>query len=149
MDVLKATDGWRDKVYTLALKQLFLGLDEQMLTPDGQQEIMNILQGNSEDETIGRGPSESMAGCTANFALVKDGFLYCANAGDSRCVLCRGGQAYAMSEDHKPEQETERNRIYAAGGTVTGEGRVNGNLNLSRSLGDFEYKKNASLPAEE
>jgi len=28
-------------------------------------------------------------------------------------------------------------------------GRVNGNLNLSRSIGDLEYKKNASLPPQE
>ena len=28
-------------------------------------------------------------------------------------------------------------------------GRVNGGLNLSRALGDGEYKKNDSLPAEE
>jgi protein phosphatase 2C family protein 2/3 len=28
-------------------------------------------------------------------------------------------------------------------------GRVNGNLNLSRALGDFEFKKNTNLTAEE
>lgn len=28
-------------------------------------------------------------------------------------------------------------------------GRVNGNLNLSRALGDLEYKQNTSLPPEE
>lgn len=49
--------------------------------------------------------------------------------------------AVALSEDHKPENEFEKKRIEAAGGTVS-ENRVNGNLNLSRSLGDFEYKQN-------
>ncbi len=49
--------------------------------------------------------------------------------------------AVALSEDHKPENELEKKRIEAAGGTVS-ENRVNGNLNLSRSLGDFEYKQN-------
>lgn len=44
-----------------------------------------------------------------------------------------------MSVDHKPDDEIEFNRIKAAGGFVT-EGRVNGNLNLSRAMGDFEYK---------
>ena len=55
------------------------------------------------------------AGCTAVVAVIKSGVLYVANAGDSRGVLCRGGRAVAMSEDHKPAQETERTRILNAG----------------------------------
>jgi len=45
-----------------------------------------------------------------------------------------------MSIDHKPDLIEENNRISKAGGFVI-EGRVNGNLNLSRALGDLEYKK--------
>lgn len=41
----------------------------------------------------------------------------------------------------------EKARIVAAGGFVD-FGRVNGNLALSRALGDFEFKKKADLPAE-
>ena len=36
-------------------------------------------------------------------------------------------------------------RIKKAGGEVY-IGRVNGNLNLSRAVGDLEYKKDKSLP---
>jgi len=53
-----------------------------------------------------------------------------------------------MSIDHKPDLDTEKNRIYKADGWVS-EGRVKGNLNLSRSLGDMEYKQNKRLPPEE
>ena len=53
-----------------------------------------------------------------------------------------------MSKDHKPEEEEERERIKKAGGDVF-DGRVNGNLNLSRSLGDLEYKKDKNLKQEE
>eukprot|EP00413_Alexandrium_margalefii_P030533 CAMPEP_0204570210 /NCGR_PEP_ID=MMETSP0661-20131031/38185_1 /ASSEMBLY_ACC=CAM_ASM_000606 /TAXON_ID=109239 /ORGANISM="Alexandrium margalefi, Strain AMGDE01CS-322" /LENGTH=287 /DNA_ID=CAMNT_0051578381 /DNA_START=57 /DNA_END=914 /DNA_ORIENTATION=- len=49
-----------------------------------------------------------------------------------------------MSRDHKPTLKSERKRIALAGGFVTAEGRVDGNLNLSRALGDFAYKKDAS-----
>ena len=45
-----------------------------------------------------------IAGCTAVVALAVGTSLYVANAGDSRGVLCRGGEAYALSEDHKPQQ---------------------------------------------
>eukprot|EP01056_Protomagalhaensia_sp_Gyna25_P000943 Protomagalhaensia_sp_Gyna_25__942@NODE_1453_length_1822_cov_60_738082_g1176_i0_p1_GENE_NODE_1453_length_1822_cov_60_738082_g1176_i0NODE_1453_length_1822_cov_60_738082_g1176_i0_p1_ORF_typecomplete_len530_score99_80PP2C/PF00481_21/3_3e09PP2C/PF00481_21/2_5e51PP2C_2/PF13672_6/0_044PP2C_2/PF13672_6/3_5e11SpoIIE/PF07228_12/4_8e08SapB_1/PF05184_15/1_6e03SapB_1/PF05184_15/0_19_NODE_1453_length_1822_cov_60_738082_g1176_i01051694 len=75
-------------------------------------------------------------------------FLVTANAGDSRCVLCRNGQAISMSEDHKPGLVQENNRIVKAGGTVIG-GRVDGNLNLSRTIGDLFYKSNKDLKAEE
>ena len=53
-----------------------------------------------------------------------------------------------MSFDHKPEDQKEIERIQKAGGEVT-MGRVNGNLNLSRALGDLEYKNNKKLSAEE
>jgi serine/threonine protein phosphatase PrpC len=81
------------------------------------------------------------SGCTAVVAFKVGQRLYVANAGDSRCCLCRGGVAVPLSEDHKPQSETERSRIEAAGGFVSLQGRVNGNLNLSRSLGDLKYKQ--------
>jgi len=75
-----------------------------------------------------------------------------ANAGDSRAVLCRAGLAVALSDDHKPNHPTEKWRIEAAGGYVEtcgpGQYRVNGNLNLSRALGDLEYKKDRKLGPE-
>lgn len=74
--------------------------------------------------------------------------LYCANAGDSRAVLCRAGTVVSLSVDHKPHLETERMRILAAGAFVS-MNRVNGNLALSRALGDFDFKGNPVLPPEQ
>lgn len=48
------------------------------------------------------------------------------NAGDSRAILCSDGQAIALSEDHKPGNQKETDRIEKAGGHVE-FGRVNGN----------------------
>jgi protein phosphatase PTC2/3 len=69
-----------------------------------------------------------------------------------------------LSFDHKPQNEGvslstfwqsatkifvgERARITAAGGFVD-FGRVNGNLALSRAIGDFEFKKSADLSPEQ
>ena len=47
----------------------------------------------------------------------------------------------SLSKDHKPDLEIEKDRISKAGGYVS-DGRVNDNLNLSRAIGDLEYKKN-------
>lgn len=53
-----------------------------------------------------------------------------------------------MSVDHKPDLPQEAARIKKAGGEVT-DGRVNGNLNLSRAIGDLEYKTNKNIPEDE
>lgn len=50
-----------------------------------------------------------------------------------------------MSKDHKPTDPVEEERIKKAGGFVA-DGRVNGSLNLSRALGDMEYKRCKDLP---
>lgn len=94
------------------------------------------------------GPGKA-SGCTAVVALLVGRQLYVANAGDSRCVVCRGGKVVEMSFDHKPEDDIEFQRIRKAGGRVTLDGRVNGGLNLSRAIGDHGYKMNKTLPAEE
>ena len=86
-----------------------------------------------------------MKGCTANVLLIKDNVLYCANAGDSRCVMAVNGKAVPLSTDHKPSLISEKTRILKAGSTINAEGRIDGNLNLSRAIGDLKYKKNKNL----
>ena len=71
--------------------------------------------------------------------LITANEIYCANAGDSRTVMCERGNAVDLSFDHKPDLPEERNRIIKAGGEVV-DGRVNGMLALSRAIGDFDYK---------
>lgn len=88
------------------------------------------------------------AGCTAVVAVVRRGVLTVANAGDSRCVLSRGGVAVEMSSDHKPDLPEEMARIEEAGGFVR-NGRTCGNLSLSRALGDFGFKCNGAVKASE
>ena len=86
-------------------------------------------------------------GCTATVILISPTHIFCANAGDSRTVLARtsGPQmCFPLSDDHKPDNPEEKARIEAAGGFVE-ENRVNGSLNLSRSMGDFEYKSHATF----
>eukprot|EP00188_Purpureofilum_apyrenoidigerum_P000557 Plantae.Rhodophyta-Purpureofilum_apyrenoidigerum.ctg12491.p1 GENE.Plantae.Rhodophyta-Purpureofilum_apyrenoidigerum.ctg12491~~Plantae.Rhodophyta-Purpureofilum_apyrenoidigerum.ctg12491.p1 ORF type:complete len:455 (+),score=92.12 Plantae.Rhodophyta-Purpureofilum_apyrenoidigerum.ctg12491:155-1366(+) len=102
---------------------------------------MNLL----EDQQCRLVDHRVVAGCTAVVALVVDDELIVANAGDSKAVLCRGGNAIGMSFEHKPFNDVERRRIEAAGGFVSAAGRVNNNLNLSRSIGDLKYKGNTSI----
>lgn len=89
-------------------------------------------------------------GCTSNVVYINKDLkkIYVANAGDSRCVMGKDGKAVEMSIDHKPESQTEIDRITKSGSTIT-DGRVDGNLNLTRSLGDLKYKQRDHLKPEE
>ncbi|CZS92308.1 probable protein phosphatase 2C [Rhynchosporium agropyri] len=91
---------------------------------------------------------EEVSGCTASVAIVSAKQIFVGNAGDSRSVLGVKGRAKPLSFDHKPQNEGEKARITAAGGFVD-FGRVNGNLALSRAIGDFEFKKSAELAPEQ
>lgn len=62
-------------------------------------------------------------------------------------MLASKGKAVDLSEDHKPENEEEKRRIENAGSEIV-DGRVDGNLNLSRSLGDFKHKMVSGLSVD-
>ncbi|GJV79468.1 probable protein phosphatase 2C 59 [Tanacetum coccineum] len=83
------------------------------------------------------------AGSTASTAILVGNRLLVANVGDSRAVICRSGNAFAASRDHKPDQSDERRRIEDAGGFVmwAGTWRVGGVLAVSRAFGDKLLKQ--------
>ncbi|KAI8801255.1 phosphatase 2C-like domain-containing protein [Cladochytrium replicatum] len=125
------TEAFRQGNYNVALKKAFLEADEELRRNDQE------------------GVKHETTGCTAVVAIVTDdNRIFCGNAGDSRCILSHDGQAVALSNDHKPTNREETKRIVEAGGFVE-YGRVNGNLALSRAIGDLGFKQNTSLPAEQ
>ncbi len=83
------------------------------------------------------------AGSTASTAVLVGDHLLVANVGDSRAVICRSGEAFALSSDHKPNRPDERQRIEDAGGVVmwVGTWRVGGVLAVSRAFGDRLLKQ--------
>ena len=81
-------------------------------------------------------------------AVIRHNQLFVANAGDSRCVISRKGQACNLSKDHKPDLEVEKERILKAGGFIHA-GRINGSLNLTRAIGKaFAFLLIPTLPLE-
>ncbi|KAI9282651.1 phosphatase 2C-like domain-containing protein [Sporodiniella umbellata] len=126
---LLESEHFKKKEYKEAFKDAFLSLDKDLLA----------------DSKYATDPS----GCTAVTALItQDNHIIVANAGDSRAIISTSGKAKPLSYDHKPTDQTEMDRIQKAGGFVE-FGRVNGNLALSRAIGDFEFKQSEHLPAEE
>lgn len=79
--------------------------------------------------------------------VLKDGFLYSVNIGDSRAVLAVAPEegrskfvSVQLTTDHVCQDVHERERIERNGGWVQ-EGRLNGDLDMSRTIGDHEFKK--------
>ncbi|XP_023681313.2 protein phosphatase 1A isoform X2 [Paramormyrops kingsleyae] len=79
------------------------------------------------------------SGSTAVGVLVSPRHIYFINCGDSRALLSRAGRVHFFTQDHKPSNPLEKERIQNAGGSVMIQ-RVNGSLAVSRALGDFDYK---------
>ncbi|KAF2864040.1 PP2C-domain-containing protein [Piedraia hortae CBS 480.64] len=127
-NIIAKQPAFQKREFEQALKDGFLAIDRAILSDP-----------KYEDE---------VSGCTASVGIVTNTHIYVGNAGDSRTVLGIKGRAKPLSLDHKPQSEAERARICAAGGYVE-FGRVNGNLALSRAIGDFEFKKSADLPPEQ
>lgn len=128
------------------------GMDPLMMEESDYVKSLRILTGDARDSMVGA----SRVGCTCCMCLVQRHSIIMANVGDSRVVLCQNGLAVPLSVDHKPNLPIERERIMRAGGTVEQQEfhghtihRVNGNLNLSRSIGDLDYKRNPRLTAAE
>ena len=155
-----------------ALVETFLKMDELLKSKKGKEELKLLNKQSKEEDDLQDKKSKnknlekdfykyldpknskncdisSITGCTSCVIIIDQKFkkIFFANAGDSRAVICKKGVAYQMSHDHKPDSAKEKNRIYKSGGWVS-EGRIKGNLNLSRSLGDFEYKQNKKLSAQ-
>ena len=137
-------------VRNIASQGSFLGHSSKSLygkdIPSAATTAFAELQG-----IIAAEPKYDYEGSTAVCVLLDNDKIWSVNVGDSRAVLCRGGQAVDLTEDHKPNSDTERARIIALGGVVEwfgwqdadgrpvesmGSWRVNGNLGLSRAMGD-------------
>lgn len=114
--------------YAEAIRRGFLATDREMRSQ------INLMSEQS--------------GCTAVIVLLTDDWrVIVGNAGDSRAVLSYNGIAVPLSHDHRPMDTEESRRIVAGGGYIENN-RVNGNLALSRAIGDFRFKTNTKLDPE-
>jgi protein phosphatase 2C family protein 2/3 len=127
-EFVAATEAFRAGRYQDALRDAYIGIDKHL----------------SQHPKL----RDDRSGCTAVSLLVTATEVVCANAGDSRCVLCRRGVALPLSIDHKPTLPGEKRRIERAKSFVQNR-RVNGVLALSRALGDFSFKRRPFIPWEE
>jgi len=130
---------WSDEAIAKAMKDSINKVDK---------DVCNVKTWNRQGSTA------TVVYCNIQNDNNNENTIITCNVGDSRAVLCRGGKAIDLTIDHKPTRMTERLRIERLGGyiewhglekhgkPVKGQGvyRVNGNLSLSRAIGDLAEK---------
>lgn len=99
----------------------------------------------ADDKFIQKSNKENLkSGTTAVSVLIRHdrGKVYVAWLGDSQAILVNGRNFIQLVNPHRPDHLEERERIEAMGGSVVfwGTWRVNGQLAVSRSIGDVDYK---------
>ena len=146
-EMMKGQRGWRELAELGEKGPKFAGVLESIIWSPKAGDAEKLGDGWHSEEGPHSDFSGPTCGSTACVAIIRNDQLVVANAGDSRCVISRKGQAHDLSRDHKPELQSEKERIENAGGYIVA-GRVNGSLNLTRAIGDMEMKENKLLPAE-
>ncbi|KAK0417401.1 hypothetical protein QR680_012988 [Steinernema hermaphroditum] len=109
--------------------------------PEGEQLLRDTFSLCDERLTLRCKRESIKSGSTAVAVFIKDKKLTCGWVGDSSIGLMTGGSVRTLSTNHTPQDPSEYKRIEDVGGMVVmvqGELRVNGVLNLSRSLGDIQ-----------
>jgi serine/threonine protein phosphatase PrpC len=119
--------------------------------------IQAIINGfyNIDDEMRKLRVRTNDPGSTVVACLITPTQIYLINLGDSRGFIVSNNQIKITTQDHKSENETEKERILNAGGSVKLRGKnYNGKeiydakssegfrLSMSRALGDYRLKCN-------
>lgn len=80
-------------------------------------------------------------GSTCVFVFFIGTYALCCNLGDSVAILLRkGDKRVYLSRDFNPKREVERQRIELKNGYITNDGRLLGNISVSRAFGDWKFK---------
>ena len=97
------------------------------------------------------------SGSCGVIAMIKNNQLIISNTGDSRVVLFKNGKVFFVTQDHKPDSESEKQRIQNSGGQIYQSPSIipiyqngkkvslpwrvlPGRLSVSRTFGDIEAK---------
>ena len=80
-------------------------------------------------------------GSTCVFVFFIGTYALCCNLGDSVSILLRKNEKRVyLSRDFNPKREIEKQRIELKKGYITNDGRLLGNISVSRAFGDWKFK---------
>ena len=127
-----------------ALRRTFLDLNKQLATAATQtldekdQRIPHMTHRSSVTQVLNADDVQS--GGVATVLYLDNMELYVANVGDAQAMLVHTNSEYEMlTEEHKPANTAERQRIREAGGYVSRHGKLNDALEVSRAFGYIQH----------
>lgn len=152
------------EVIEQVLIQTFLDLDDLLLTSHVQtlfrdfrelkrpdikiDNIKNLLADNTDYVMSSSQSYGYLMGTTANVICIFNNNLIVANVGDSLGVLFQKGKAVILNTEHKVSIQGEEERVLKSGFQIH-NGRVDGKLNLTRAIGDLQFKDKKLRPYEQ
>jgi len=135
-------DGHGGEYVSQYLKENFSEFLKKTINSKYNSRFTQILKESIEniDKYFDNSEEAKNCGSTGTIVVVNNRNIYCANVGDSKCYYINESEAIQITEDHncnnKVEVDTLKNK-----GVAVFRGRVYGSLNLTRSFGDTEFKK--------
>jgi len=105
--------------------------------------IKKSLLNTTKQLHLGILKNKIQSGSTFNVIVVNrmTNHFFIANVGDSRAIVCfKNNKIKQITRDHKPENKKESRMIKRKGGFIA-NGRANGILAMSRSIGDIRLSK--------
>lgn len=124
-----------------ALRRTFLSLDKQLgaMTMDERDDKNRLAFVYTDvDEQPVIGPDDMSTGACATVVYIAGNRLYIANIGDVRAILSRTDREFrVLTKKHEPAFSPEIDRIREAGGFVSQNGKLNDQVDVSRSFGYF------------
>jgi serine/threonine protein phosphatase PrpC len=91
---------------------------------------------------------EHNSGSTITVVYILTNYVITVNLGDSKALMVLNNFQYKeLSMEHKPYNPIEKRRITEAKGNIINN-KLNNDLDISRSLGDFRYKSQKVLTIE-
>ncbi|CAK82162.1 unnamed protein product (macronuclear) [Paramecium tetraurelia] len=115
---------------------IYLEFQLQSQNPDMEECFKNAFE-LTNSEILQSSFDTALSGSTTVIAMIQQNQLWTANVGDSRAILCRncnGWRSIPITRDHKPSDESEKQRILQAGGRIQ---TSRGDLKIMRYYIDF------------
>ena len=136
-------DGHGGKEVSTFLQKNIINYLKEIFTDENNMENNFINLFNQIDEKFNT-EFYSQIGSTACIVYItrenSKKCFYCANIGDTRCVLINKNGVKRISYDDRAIDKIENERVKSSGGIIFG-GRVYGQLMLTRAFGDSGLKK--------